>query len=81
MFEAVVCVQASPSMWPGDCGALLLVLEQLKELQGTLKLQLGCRGESCRFTPLAVKINKNFFIFYVTAVSIFLPLIFVEWMS
>lgn len=78
--EALVCVQVNPSIQLGDC-VLTLILEQQKELQKTLNLHLGCRVAACKFMLLAARINKGFFIFYVTAVSAFLLLIFVEWSS
>lgn len=81
MFEALVFAQVNAKTQPQDCGALTLILEQLKELQETLNLQLGCRDKSYKFTLLAARINKAFFIFYVTAVSVFLLIIFVEWNS
>lgn len=78
--EALVCVQVNPGRQPGDC-VLTQILEQQKELQKTLNLHLGCRAASCKFMLLTARINKGFFIFYVTAVSAFLLLIFVEWSS
>lgn len=81
MFDVLVFVQVNVSTQPGDCSSLTLILEQLKELQETLKLQLGCRNRSYKFALIAGRINKAFFIFYVTAVSVFLLLIFAEWSS
>ncbi|XP_054454298.1 5-hydroxytryptamine receptor 3A-like [Anoplopoma fimbria] len=59
--------------------ALLLILEELKELQKTLNLHLSCRHEGGKFGHWATRINRAFFIFYVTTVSLFLSLIFVAW--
>uniref|UniRef100_A0A3Q3QS11 Uncharacterized protein n=2 Tax=Monopterus albus TaxID=43700 RepID=A0A3Q3QS11_MONAL len=60
---------------------LLLILEELKELQKTLNLHLGCREERGKFAQWATIINRVFFIFYVTTVSLFLPLIYNEWIN
>lgn len=59
----------------------MLILEQLKELQETLNVHLGCRDQSSKFTLLAARINKAFFFSYLTAVSVFLLFIFSEWSS
>lgn len=75
------CAQVSASPELGDCSALTLILEQLKELQESVNLQVGCRDQSYKFALLAERINKAFFIFYVTAVSVFLLLLFGEWSS
>lgn len=58
---------------------MLLILEQLTKLQETMNLQLGCREEGGKIMELAARINKVFFIFYVTTVLAFLLLIFIEW--
>lgn len=73
-------VQVNVNSQPGD-SVLTLILEQLKELQETLKLQLGCRNRSYKFALLATRINKAFFVFYFTVVSVFLLLIYAEWSS
>ncbi|KAM9336929.1 5-hydroxytryptamine receptor 3A-like [Symphorus nematophorus] len=62
-----------------DSPVLLLILEELKELQKTLNLHLGCRQNGEKSIKWAARINRVFFIFYVTTVSLFLPLIFMEW--
>ncbi|KAM6899197.1 5-hydroxytryptamine receptor 3A-like [Lycodopsis pacificus] len=62
-----------------ESNALLLILEQLKELQNTLNLLLGCRQEGGKSGHWAARINRAFFIFYVTTVSLFLSLIFTAW--
>lgn len=74
-------MQVNASIQPGDCSALTLILEQLKELQETLNLKCGCSDKSYKLVLLAARINRGFFIFYVTAVSVFLLLIFIEWSS
>ncbi|TWW82262.1 5-hydroxytryptamine receptor 3A [Takifugu flavidus] len=76
-----VAEEVNTNIQPGDGGVLMLILEQQKELQKTLNLHLGCRGESCKLMLLAARINKAFFFFYVAAVSVFLLLIFAEWSS
>eukprot|EP00066_Takifugu_rubripes_P010402 XP_003978202.1 PREDICTED: 5-hydroxytryptamine receptor 3A-like [Takifugu rubripes] len=76
-----VAEEVNTNIQPGDGGVLMLILEQQKELQKTLNLHLGRRGESCKLMLLAARINKAFFFFYVAAVSVFLLLIFAEWSS
>ncbi|TNN03225.1 hypothetical protein fugu_000254 [Takifugu bimaculatus] len=76
-----VAEEVNTNIQPGDGGVLMLILEQQKELQKTLNLHLGCRGESCKLMLLAARINKAFFFFYIAAVSVFLLLIFAEWSS
>ncbi|XP_060884483.1 5-hydroxytryptamine receptor 3A-like [Labrus mixtus] len=63
----------------GDSQVLLLILEELKELQKTVDLHLSCRLEGGKSSLWAARTNKVFFIFYVTTVSLFLPLIFIAW--
>ncbi|XP_020486437.1 5-hydroxytryptamine receptor 3C-like isoform X1 [Labrus bergylta] len=63
----------------GDSQVLLLILEELKELQKTVDLRLSCRLEGGKSSLWAARINKAFLIFYVTTVSLFLPLIFIAW--
>uniref|UniRef100_A0A3Q3QS10 Uncharacterized protein n=1 Tax=Monopterus albus TaxID=43700 RepID=A0A3Q3QS10_MONAL len=58
-----------------------LCQSSLKELQKTLNLHLGCREERGKFAQWATIINRVFFIFYVTTVSLFLPLIYNEWIN
>ncbi|KAK9530143.1 hypothetical protein VZT92_011668 [Zoarces viviparus] len=62
-----------------ESNALVLILEELKELQNTLNLLLGCRQEGGKSGHWAARINRAFFIFYVTTVSLFLSLIFTAW--
>ncbi|KAM8729439.1 5-hydroxytryptamine receptor 3A-like [Acanthopagrus schlegelii] len=67
------------SVQSAESRVLLLILDELKELQKTLNLHFSCRVGEGRSVQWAARINKAFFIFYVTTVSLFLPLIFVEW--
>ncbi|XP_034415224.1 5-hydroxytryptamine receptor 3A-like [Cyclopterus lumpus] len=62
-----------------EFNALLLILEELKGLQNTLTLRLSCRQNRGKFSQWAARINRAFFIFYVTTVPVFLSLIFIAW--
>ncbi|XP_068439865.1 5-hydroxytryptamine receptor 3A-like [Clinocottus analis] len=62
-----------------ESNALLLILEELKELQNILNLHLGCRQEGGTSGHWAARIDRAFFIFYVTVVSMFLSLIVIAW--
>ncbi|TNN52695.1 5-hydroxytryptamine receptor 3A [Liparis tanakae] len=61
--------------------ALLLILEELKKLKNTLNLHLGCRQRRGKSGQWAARINRAFFIFYVTTVLLFLSLISIAWNS
>ncbi|XP_068439875.1 5-hydroxytryptamine receptor 3A-like [Clinocottus analis] len=62
-----------------ESNALLQILEELKELLNILNLHLGCRQEGGTSGHLAARIDRAFFIFYVTVVSLFLSVIIFEW--
>ncbi|XP_071319503.1 5-hydroxytryptamine receptor 3A-like isoform X2 [Trachinotus anak] len=58
------------------------VSDELKEVEKTLTLLLSSRKEesrSCHWTRVAKRVNRVFFIFYVTVVSVFLIFIFIKW--
>ncbi|XP_075950124.1 5-hydroxytryptamine receptor 3A-like [Anarhichas minor] len=74
-----VAQEVNNSIQSLESNALLLILEELKELQNTLNLLLGCRQEGGKSGHWAARINRAFFIFYVTTVSLFLSLIFTAW--
>ncbi|XP_034715399.1 5-hydroxytryptamine receptor 3A-like [Etheostoma cragini] len=74
-----VTEEVNNSIQPRESHVLLLILEELKELQKSLDLHLRCRQEVGKSGHWASKINRAFFIFYVTIVSLFLTLIFIEW--
>ncbi|XP_044033749.1 5-hydroxytryptamine receptor 3A-like [Siniperca chuatsi] len=74
-----VAEEVNNSIQSGESHVLLLILAELKELQKTLNLHLGCREERGQSGHWAARINRVFFIFYVTTVSLFLSLIFTEW--
>ncbi|XP_029312693.1 5-hydroxytryptamine receptor 3A-like [Cottoperca gobio] len=76
-----VAEEVNNSIQSRESRVLLLILEELKELQKTLNLQLSCRHEVGKFGHWATRINRAFFIFYITTVSLFLCLIFIEWNS
>ncbi|XP_023287131.1 5-hydroxytryptamine receptor 3A-like [Seriola lalandi dorsalis] len=65
----------------GEFHVLLLILEEMKELQETLNLHLSSKEEGGKSNHWATRINRGFFVFYVTTVSLFLSLIFNEWNS
>uniref|UniRef100_A0A671XBY8 Si:dkey-49c17.4 n=2 Tax=Sparus aurata TaxID=8175 RepID=A0A671XBY8_SPAAU len=67
------------SVQSAESRVLLLILEEMKELQKTLNLHFSCGVGEGRSVQWAARINRAFFVFYVTTVSLFLPLIFVEW--
>ncbi|XP_074519121.1 5-hydroxytryptamine receptor 3A-like [Halichoeres trimaculatus] len=60
-----------------DSHVLLLILGELKEMQ--MNLNLNCRMEGGKSVLLAKRINRAFFIFYVSTVFLFLCFIFIEW--
>ncbi|KAM9837907.1 5-hydroxytryptamine receptor 3A-like [Aulostomus maculatus] len=65
----------------GEAPALLLILEELKALKGTLSRHLGCKEERGSSVQWAARINGAFFVFYIVTVTLFLSHIFVEWNS
>ncbi|KAE8284220.1 5-hydroxytryptamine receptor 3A [Larimichthys crocea] len=67
------------SLQSGESHVLLLILKEMKDLQKTLNLHLGFKKEEGKASQWATRINRAFFIFYVTTVSLFIPLIFMEW--
>ncbi|XP_049420092.1 5-hydroxytryptamine receptor 3A-like [Epinephelus fuscoguttatus] len=71
--------EVNNSIQSRESRVLLLILEELRELQKTLNLHLGCRQEGGKSGLWASRINRVFFIFYITIVSLFLPLIFIAW--
>ncbi|XP_029934209.1 5-hydroxytryptamine receptor 3A-like [Myripristis murdjan] len=68
----------------GECGVLLLILEELRRLQRSQALLLSGTmdgGTPGYWTRAATKINTLFFIFYVVTVSLFLIFMCIEWSS
>ncbi|KAF1373667.1 hypothetical protein PFLUV_G00241330 [Perca fluviatilis] len=62
--------------------ALEKLSDELREMEKTLSLLLSNRKEEekpCYWTKVAKKVNRVFFIFYVTVVTLFLIIIFVQW--
>lgn len=57
------------------------LLDELREVVKTLAVLLNSRkdGRSGYWTRVVKKINKVFFIFYVTAASLFLVCMFFNW--
>ena len=56
--------------------------DELREMEKTLILLLDSRkenGECGYWTRVAKRVNKIFFIFYVTMVSVFLSILFTSW--
>ncbi|CAB1441582.1 unnamed protein product [Pleuronectes platessa] len=74
--EGSICVQSRESR------VLLLILDELQELKKTMSLHLSPREEAGgRLFLWATRINRGFFIFYVTTVLLFLSLLFYKWRS
>ncbi|XP_034426826.1 5-hydroxytryptamine receptor 3A-like [Hippoglossus hippoglossus] len=72
--EVSGCVQSRESR------VLLLILDELQELKKTMSLHLSPReGGGGRFFLWATRINRAFFVFYITTVLLFLSLLFYEW--
>ncbi|XP_053270306.1 5-hydroxytryptamine receptor 3A [Pleuronectes platessa] len=75
-FIGSICVQSRESR------VLLLILDELQELKKTMSLHLSPREEAGgRLFLWATRINRGFFIFYVTTVLLFLSLLFYKWRS
>ncbi|XP_047465509.1 5-hydroxytryptamine receptor 3A-like [Mugil cephalus] len=77
--QELVAEEVNNRVQSGESNVLLSILEELKELQKSLDLHLGCRQAGGKFTLWASRINRAFFAFYVFTVSLFLPLIYMEW--
>lgn len=77
----LACVQVNSVGQSGDSHILLLILEELKELKETVNLHLNYRMDGGKYVLLAARINRVFFIFYVSTVSLFLCFIAIEWHS
>ncbi|XP_060951351.1 5-hydroxytryptamine receptor 3A-like [Limanda limanda] len=74
--EEVRCVQSRESR------ILLLILDELQELKKTMSLHLSPMEEGGgRLFLWATRINRAFFVFYVTTVLLFLSLLYYEWKS
>nr|XP_043870276.1 5-hydroxytryptamine receptor 3A-like [Solea senegalensis] len=73
--------EANRSIQSREGHVLLLILKEMKVLQKTINLCLSSRDEGRRPGRWATRINRAFFIFYLTTVSLFLSLIFYEWNS
>ncbi|XP_042363277.1 5-hydroxytryptamine receptor 3A-like [Plectropomus leopardus] len=71
--------EVNNSIQSRESHVLLLILQELKELQKNLNLNLSCRQERGKSSLWAARINKAFLIFYITTVSLFLTLIFIAW--
>lgn len=62
--------------------ALVKLLAELKGIEKTLSLVFDSRNEEEKrgyWTSVAKKVNKAFFIFYVTVVILFLLVVFLKW--
>lgn len=58
------------------------VSDELRKVEETLSLLLNNRKEEEKpgyWTRVAIRLNKIFFIFYVTIISLFLSFIFLKW--
>uniref|UniRef100_A0A665VH88 Si:dkey-49c17.4 n=1 Tax=Echeneis naucrates TaxID=173247 RepID=A0A665VH88_ECHNA len=76
--EILPLAKDNRSLQPAE-SVLLLILGELRKLQETLNLHLNSRETEESSSRWAARINRGFFIFYVTTVSLFVPLIFIQW--
>ncbi|KAM9832033.1 5-hydroxytryptamine receptor 3C-like [Neosynchiropus ocellatus] len=60
---------------------LVQIMQELQQLQRTVDVHISYREEGRKFFRWARRINQGFFIFYITTVSVFLALIYIEWQS
>ncbi|KAF7204083.1 transcript variant X2 [Nothobranchius furzeri] len=74
-----VAEEVISSIQSGEAHVLLSILDELKKLQETVYLHLGCREENMKFVHWAKRINRVFFFFYIITVFLFLSFIFMEW--
>ncbi|XP_028331184.1 5-hydroxytryptamine receptor 3A-like isoform X4 [Gouania willdenowi] len=72
--------EVSSSIQTGETHVLLLILDELKEMQKTLRVHHSCRSKG-KYAMWAARINGAFFFLYVITVSLFLPLLYMEWTS
>lgn len=75
-------LQGNSSKVTEEHQALVKLLAELKGIEKTLSLLFNNRNEEEKqgyWTCVAKKVNKTFFIFYVTVVVLFLIVVFVKW--
>lgn len=75
-------MQGNSSKVTEEHQALVKLLAELKGIEKTLSLLFNNRNEEEKqgyWTSVAKKVNKAFFIFYVTVVVLFLIVVFVKW--
>lgn len=75
-------MQGDSSKVRDECNALEKVSDELRGIKKTLCLLIKIRRaeeEPGYWTSLAKKVNKVFFILYLTLVSLFLIGIFIKW--
>lgn len=75
-------LQGNSSKVTEEHQALVKLLAELKGIEKTLSLLFNNRSEEEKqgyWTSVAKKVNKAFFIFYVTVVILFLIVIFIKW--
>lgn len=66
----------------GDCPDLEKLSDELRELEKTLSRLLSSTREEKPggyWAKLAKKVNRIFFIFYVTTVVVFLAVVYAKW--
>ncbi|KAM4526360.1 5-hydroxytryptamine receptor 3A-like [Fundulus diaphanus] len=76
-----VLEEVNSSLQSGESHVMLLILDELRKLQKTVYLHFGYREERVKLVSWAKRINRSFFICYIITVSLFLYLIFREWIS
>ncbi|XP_026171906.1 5-hydroxytryptamine receptor 3A-like [Mastacembelus armatus] len=74
-------LKVNNSIQSEESRVLLLILEELKELQKTLHLHVSCIMEGGASVQWVTRINRAFFIFYIITVSLFLSVLYNEWIS
>ncbi|XP_078147048.1 5-hydroxytryptamine receptor 3A-like [Centroberyx gerrardi] len=77
-----VAKEGSSSKLTGESHGLESLSEELRELQKSLALLLSSKEEGGKpgyWTRVAKRINTAFFIFYATAATVFLAIIFRKW--
>lgn len=89
MLQSIIISHSTEPLLQGNSGnvieeyqALEKLSDELRKIEKTLSLLLNNRKEEEKpgyWTSVAKKVNRVFFIFYVTVVTLFLIVIFFKW--
>lgn len=89
MLQSIIISRSTEPLSQGNSGnvieeyqALEKLSDELRKIEKTLSLLLNNRKEEEKpgyWTSVAKKVNRVFFIFYVTVVTLFLIVIFFKW--